>query len=131
MSSIFQITASGRVGQEPKLGTIPSGKQVLNFSLAVDTWNGKEKGTTWLDCAMWGERGAKVAEYLDKGTPITIQGEPSVRTYEAKDGSTKATLSVSVYQLALQGKGGGSQRSDDAPSGGGQQSKDFDDDIPF
>ena len=98
-----QATFAGRLGRDSELRHTGAGTAVLGFSLAVDQHRKGEKTTLWIDCSIWGDRAEKLAQYLTKGTCIAVAGEVGVRTYEARDGSTRATLTCNVRELTLLG----------------------------
>src|SRR5258708_135633 len=85
--------AMGRTGETKDT---QGGNIVTNWSIAIDKYVGEgRKETIWIDCAMWGERGEKVAEYLLKGTPVAVAGEIDYRTYES-NGETRVQLTLNV-----------------------------------
>ncbi|HEY1035574.1 MAG TPA: single-stranded DNA-binding protein [Pseudoxanthomonas sp.] len=94
---------AGRLGRDAETRNTQGGNQVTNFSLAVDEYaGGGERRTLWVDCNWWGERGAKVAEYLAKGTPVAVSGQAGIRTYES-NGETRAVLTLNVRDVTLLG----------------------------
>lgn len=107
-----QAHFAGRIGRPAELRHTPNGKAVAGFSLAVDERKGGEKSTLWIDCSVWGDRAEKLAGYLTKGTCIAVAGEVGVRTYEARDGSTRSTLTCNVRELTMLG---GKRDADAAP----------------
>ncbi len=129
---MINATVTGRIGKDAE--TRAAGKDtVTSFSVASDVRNGKEKSTIWCDASIWGKRGEALAQYLKKGTPVTVIGELTQNEHNGK-----TYLKVRVDHIELQGKGGGESSSgggssrrapDPAPddnSGGGG-----DDEIPF
>ena len=73
------ITLTGHLGRNALLRTVtlPKGpRDVLNFSLAVRTGWGEAERTIWYDCSLWGDRSAKLAPYLLKGTRVLLTGSP-------------------------------------------------------
>jgi single-stranded DNA-binding protein len=100
---MLTVCATGRLGRDAETRTTQGGAQVTGFSLAVDGYEGGEKITTWLKCAMWGERGAKVAPMLRKGTSVSVVGVGSLSTYTGKDGSERTELAVRVDQWTFAG----------------------------
>ena len=144
-------TFTGRLVADAEMKTTNSGKELCSFRVASDTGWGERKKTHWLSCALFGERGAKLAPYLKKGDPITVVGDlDPPRTYVAQ-GETRVAQDLVVRELAMQGgkkqegaqdgaggHGGGTdyrgqgqgQRAPSAPSQGAQGAA-FDDDIPF
>jgi single-strand DNA-binding protein len=86
---------------------------VCNFSVAEDIGYGDNKRTQWWRCALWGARAEKLSQYLTKGTPVTVVGNPELREFDKKDGTRGAELNVRVVDLFLQGRGSG---GDSAPA---------------
>ncbi len=134
-------TFAGRLGRGADLrqGDSPS-KSVANFSVAVNVGFGEKKRTLWIGCALWGERAEKLAQYLTKGTAVTVSGDVDLRTYDKKDGTTGAEITCNVQRLTLQG--GGERADNDPPQTLAERSQgkapssaavdDFgDDQIPF
>ena len=131
MSNIFSGLV--RIGSDPELRFIPSGKPVLTFSAASSTGYGDRQKTLWLRATYW-NNAEKMKEFLVKGNQISITGELSQTEYQAKDGSTKTSLDLNVHSIDLIGskKEGGQQApqprqapANDLPY------DDFDDSIPF
>lgn len=121
---------AGRLGRDAESRATPSGKSVCNFSIGVDTGWGESKKTLWIGCALWGERGEKLAQYLTKGTAVAVAGEIDIRTYQAKDGNTKAELTCNVQKVTL--LGGGEQKAQKPTAKPAQTvPDDLDDNIPF
>lgn len=132
-------TFAGRLGRDGEVRATPSGKYVLNFSLAVDTFAGEKKETLWVSCALWGERAEKLAGFMTKGKQVTVAGDVGMRQYTTQAGEARAELTCNVQRLTLQG--GGEARSD-APAAAPARpappataapaaQAEFDDDIPF
>lgn len=131
------ITATGRVGKDAELRSLNSGDKILSFSVGSDIGYGDKKQTIWLDCSIFGARGEKLAQFLTKGTSVTVIGEFGQRSYQNKSGETVTATTVKVMEVALQGGGQqAQQQSYQAPSKPRQNSKpafdqDLDDEIPF
>lgn len=100
------LCATGRLGRPAELKTTQKGTKVLEFSIAVDQGWGDTKTTMWLKCTMFGDRGEKLAGYLDKGTIVEVAGTPSVEAWASKqDGKPAAAIKVTVNDLKLHGGG--------------------------
>lgn len=130
------ITIAGRVGKEPELRHTQAGEAVLGFSVADDM--GKDKGTIWWRCNLWGKRADTLAQYITKGSSVTVVGQVAERKWADKDGQERVSMEVRVNDIALQGgkpQGQSSEprqatpRTAPAPASGGFE--DMDDDIPF
>ncbi len=140
---------SGRLGRDSEVKYIPSGTAVLEFSLAVDTGFGDKKSSFWLKCAMFGDRGQKLSQYLLKGQQVIVSGELSPREYQSGDGTTKVSLELRVNSVELIGgkqQDGGPREAPAAPRTMAEADKkkaatasaktgspfdDMDDSIPF
>jgi single-strand DNA-binding protein len=129
----------GRIGKDAVLRHTGNGKAVLGWSLAIDKGWGDNKQTVWLDCALWGDRGEKLADKILKGDRLGVAGELGTREH---DGKTYITLDVREVTLLSgkpeQGNAGGPVKSHGAPRQQRQarneesQPATFDDDdIPF
>lgn len=94
---MLNITAHGNLGKDPELKEV-RGDQVAVFSLAART--GKDE-TTWINCAVWGKRAQTVAQYLKKGSKITIVGQGKLNSYTNQDGAEKQSLNVNVTDFTL------------------------------
>lgn len=90
------FTGIGRAGRDAEVRHTPSDKVVMSVGLAIDSGFGDNKQTTWLDCSAWGERFAKVAEYIKKGDRVGVSGEIGTREHEGK---TYVTLNVREVTL--------------------------------
>lgn len=129
---------AGYLGRDAETKTVGD-STVTNFSIGVSTFKNREKSTLWVSCAMWGERGQKVEQYLTKGSAVTVSGDVDVRAYAAKDGTPKAEIVCNVQRLTLQGNREGSQtprqESNRAPTlaerAGPTTDPDFNDPCPF
>lgn len=123
---------SGNLGRDPELRT-HGGDNILNFAIGVATGTREKPETMWVDCALWGKRSTSLQPYLFKGSRVTVSGPLKLEEYQAKDGTTKTRLRMSVDQLDLPPKADGqtqqAAKPAAAPAAGGPA--DMDDDIPF
>jgi single-strand DNA-binding protein len=100
---------AGRVGRDADLKKLESGRELLEFSLAVTTGWGDKKATQWVKATVWGDRAEKLAPYILKGAALTINGRITSRAYSAKDGSLKSEILCDVLELTLQGNRTGNE----------------------
>lgn len=143
MPNFAQVTLIGHLGLDPETKTTPSGDTVTSFSLATTRKRKDGEITTWWRCTMWGKRGETIRQYLGKGDPILVTGEPCLRTYTTKDGREGQAMEVEVRDWTFVGsKGDRSQNGASAPAQGQSAHPasapapsagpaDYDDAIPF
>ena len=73
--SINSMIFTGNVGKDMEVRNTPNGKAIGSFSVAVSQGWGDNKKTSWVNCKMFNERAEKLAPYVLKGTPVTVQGQ--------------------------------------------------------
>ena len=78
------LTITGGLGRDAELKTTQSGDEILSFSVGSTQGYGDKKSTNWFRCTVWGKRGRSIAQYLTKGTKVTVQGELSIGEYDGK-----------------------------------------------
>jgi len=126
------ITISGNCGKDAVTRTTNAGDKVTGWTVAVEERNGQDKRTLWFDCAIWGKRGETLAQYLTKGSKVSVSGELSTREHEGK-----TYLTIRADQVTLLGggkrddQGSQQERQDDGGQYGGGGRSDVDQDLPF
>jgi single-strand DNA-binding protein len=123
------LTIAGRLTKDAE--TRDAGeRRVTGFSVAVDNWDGKTKGTLFFDASWWGDRGEKVAQHLTKGTPVTVSGDLGTREHNGK-----TYLTIRVSDVTLQGGKRAASDADEGFSGPAGRAApahhEIDDSIPF
>lgn len=127
---------TGNLGRDPEPRQVGN-DTVLNFPIGVQTGTRDKPSTMWVDCALWGKRATSLEQYLAKGARVTVSGSIRMEEYQAKDGTTKSRLRLSVDQIDLPPRADQSptQHQQDKSNGYQPQSggtvNDLTDDIPF
>ena len=83
------IVVIGRLTHDPELRYTQNGTAVSNFSVAVERpqYNKeKEKEVDFIPVVVWSGLAEVVAEHLQKGRLVAIQGRLQIRSYENNDG---------------------------------------------
>ena len=89
---------SGNLARDPETRQV--GDQALTtFTLGVQCGWGEKQTTMWVRCNLWGRQ--KLAQYLFKGSRVTVSGELSMREYTTQDGQTRTSLELRVADLDL------------------------------
>lgn len=129
------------LGRDAELRTTAQGEQVASLALACQYGRKGADGkrpTQWVDGALWGERAAKLAEYLTKGSEFYMQLEDvHVETYDKRDGGQGVKLVGRVGSLEFTRGRPAAQAPAPAPRPPAPAPKpasgfdDMEDDIPF
>jgi single-strand DNA-binding protein len=126
------LTIAGRLTKDAETRDA-GGSRVTGFSVAVDNWDGKTKGTLFFDASMWGDRGEKLAQYLIKGASVTVSGDLGTREHNGK-----TYLTIRVADVTLQGgkpASGGGESNEGFSGAAGKANPastyDLSDDAPF
>lgn len=119
------IIISGNLGKDAESRQTQKGDKVTSFSVGVQQGYGEHKATNWYRCSIWGERGAKISEYLLKGVKVFVTGELTIGSYEGKP-----QFDVRVNEIEWERRQSGEQREPSSQSSGPAAS-DLDDEVPF
>lgn len=112
---------TGRVTADAQVRSLSEGKQVVNFSVAVnDSYKAKNgervTQTEFFDCSYW--IGTGIAQYLTKGTVVELSGRVSARAWVDAQGQAKAGLNFHTSKITLHGGGrpatGGAEKGQQA-----------------
>ncbi|GAA3629626.1 single-stranded DNA-binding protein [Microlunatus ginsengisoli] len=138
MAGETTITLVGNLTADPELRFTPSGAAVANFTVAstprqfdrnTNEWRDGE--AMFLNCAVWRQAAENVAESLQKGMRVIVQGRLKSRSYETREGEKRTVFEIDVDEIgpALRyatarvsrnsGGGQGGGRSNDRGQGGG------------
>ena len=95
------ITLVGNLTADPELRFTPSGAAVANFTVAstprtFDRQSGewRDGDAMFLNCAIWRQAAENVAESLQKGMRVIVQGRLEADVWEKSDGSTSVRFVV-------------------------------------
>ncbi len=91
--SINRVVLVGRLTRDPELRNTTTGKQVVNFGLAVDDPFNKEH-TNFFNISAWGSTADFVAKYLTKGRLTAVDGRLQQRKYTTQDGQERNVVEI-------------------------------------
>jgi len=138
----------GNLTRDPELRSLPSGMNVVNFSIATnrtfkDRDGKKQEQTDFHNVVVFGRQADTVSQYLKKGSSVFVEGRMQTRSWE-KEGQKMYRTEVVADRVQFgprgAGGGGGGNRSHDSqPDDDGGSSAGIDypkddinpDDIPF
>lgn len=102
----------GRLTRDPELRTTPTGRNVCQFSIAVNrtyTNASGERGADFINCVVWDKQAENLARYQKKGNQIAVDGRIQTRNYDDNSGKKVYVTEVLVNSVSfLDAKGGSS-----------------------
>lgn len=143
-----KVLLYGNLTRDPELRALPSGMNVVNFSIATnrvfrDRDGKKQEQTDFHNVVVFGRQADTVNQYLKKGSSVFIEGRLQTRSWE-KEGQKMYRTEIVADRVQFGpkgggGEGGGGARQADEPQDGGASPAGIDypkddinpDDIPF
>ncbi|MGE5289927.1 MAG: single-stranded DNA-binding protein [Micromonosporaceae bacterium] len=121
-----QITIVGNLVADPELRYTPNGQAVARFSVAStprfrDNASGewKDGDTLFLSCDVWRQAAENVAESLQRGMRVIVQGRLRQRSYETREGEKRTVYEVMVDEVGPSLRNASAKVTKTARSGGG------------
>ena len=100
------ITVVGNLVDDPELRFTPSGAAVANFRIASTPRTFDKQSNEWKDgdalflsCAVWRQAAENVAESLQKGMRVVVQGRLKQRQYETREGEKRTVVELEVEEV--------------------------------
>jgi single-strand DNA-binding protein len=100
------ITVVGNLFDDPELRFTPSGAAVAKFRVAstprtfdrqTNEW--KDGESLFLTCNVWRQPAENVAESLQRGMRVIVQGRLRQRSYDTKEGEKRTVYEVEVDEV--------------------------------
>jgi single-strand DNA-binding protein len=106
----------GRLTNTPEAKSLPSGQQVVNFSMATnrvfkDNSGNKRETAEFHNIVAFGKLADICARYMQKGSIALIEGRIQTRSWQAQDGSKRYRTEIVAENLQLGPRAGGAGRS--------------------
>ncbi len=146
MNKLFIV---GNLTRDPELRTTSTGVSVCSFTVAVNrrrsanSTASNQPDADFFRVSAWRQLGENCSKYLAKGRKVAVTGSVTVSTYQAQDGTTRASLEVTADDVEfLTPKGEGMAPAEQSapaasygavgtpPQGGGFVQVD-DEELPF
>lgn len=106
MAGETQITLVGNLVDDPELRFTPSGAAVANFRVAstprtFDRASGewKDGESMFLACTVWRQQAENVAESLQRGMRVIVQGRLKQRSFETREGEKRTVFEIDVEEV--------------------------------
>ena len=94
----------GNMGKDVVLTTFENGNKKAALVLATNDYYTNNKGekvkqTEWHNLIAWGKTAELMAESLNKGSEVAIQGKLTNRSYTDKEGNTRYVTEIVVNEF--------------------------------
>ncbi|MDF7807833.1 single-stranded DNA-binding protein [Pontiellaceae bacterium B12219] len=145
MASYNRVLLMGNLTRNPEIRYTPTGTAVADLGLAINE-NFKNKAgetveqTCFVDVVVWGRQAETSAEFLQKGSPVFVEGRLQLDQWENQQGEKRSKLRVRADRVQFLGSPGKGTEFSAAPSAIASQDTapqrpephvDDDDDVPF
>jgi len=118
--SLNRVVLIGRLTRDPELRTTTTGKNFVNFSIAVQKrikpQDPNERDADFFNIKAWGQTADYVSNYLAKGRLVAVDGRLESRRYTDKEGREREIFEVVADNVQ------GLDRPRDDSGGGGSYS---------
>lgn len=126
MASFNKVMLMGNLTRDVEVRHTSGNTAVGKFGLAVNrkfkTQSGEQREeVTFVDCEAWGRTAEVMAQYLNRGSPVFIEGRLKLDQWEDKNGGGKRSkhmIVVENFQFINSGQGGGNQGGGGGGGGG-------------
>ena len=123
--SVNKVILLGHLGKDAETKFTPSGVAKTTFTLATNRrWKDQQTGewkeiTDWHNVVLW--RSENLANYLQKGKQVYIEGRIENRSWEDKEGQKRYITEIVCDEIILTSGGGGGGRDSGGPNEYSQQ----------
>jgi single-strand DNA-binding protein len=106
MAGETTITVVGNLTDDPELRFTPSGAAVAKFRIASTPRTMDRQSNEWKDgeplflaCNVWRDAAEHVAESLQRGARVIVQGRLRQRSYETREGEKRTVYELEVDEI--------------------------------
>lgn len=100
------ITVVGNLTADPEIRTLSNGGTVANFTIAATPRVYNSQANQWEDgdalfmrCTAWRDLATHCAQSLHKGMRVIAQGRLQQRSYQAKDGTNRTVIEMTLDEI--------------------------------
>lgn len=109
MHGINRVFLMGYLGAAPELQTSKGGKPYAKINLATHYTKKLDSGerqatTVWHKVQVWGRNAERCHTYLDKGSPLALEGYLTKYNYEKEDGTPGTGILVVAREVHFIGR---------------------------
>jgi single-strand DNA-binding protein len=109
MANLNKVFLIGNLTRDPELRYTPAGVAVANLGLAVnrrfrDKTGELKEDVCFLTVTVWDKQAEACCQYLQKGSPVFVEGVLQSRSWETTDGQKRSTIDVRAERVQFLGK---------------------------
>ena len=126
MSSLNKVLLIGNLGKDPELRYTPDGLAILKFPMATterftDKSGNKSEKAVWHNIVVFDKMGQTLANYLNKGKQVFVEGRINNRSYDDKEGNKKYITEIVATKIVMLGSKGDNLQSGQEGAGHGER----------
>ena len=95
---VNRVVIVGRLTRDPELKKTQTGKSVLSFTVAVNRRFSQDQ-SDFINCVAWEKTADFIANYLGKGSLVSVEGSIQSRSYEDQTGKRVFVQEVNAEQV--------------------------------
>jgi len=108
MASYNRVLLMGNLTRNPEIRYTPSGTAVSDLGMAVNESFKNKVGETveqvcYVDVVVWGRQAETASEYLQKGSPLFVEGRLQLDQWENQQGEKRSKLRVRADRVQFLG----------------------------
>ena len=112
MSNFNKVILLGNLTRDPEVRFTREGAPVASFTLAINSNRARQEGdskddVSYIDLVAFGKQADLVKNYLEKGSPLLVEGRLQQRRWE-QEGQKRSKVEVVVQSITFMG---GSKKS--------------------
>lgn len=101
-----RVQLIGRLGQNPEIINLESGKKLAKFSIATNESYKNQTGekvenTQWHNIIAWGPTATVIEKYVTKGQEVAIEGKLNNKKFEDKTGTTRYVTEIIASEIQM------------------------------
>ncbi|MCK5215342.1 MAG: single-stranded DNA-binding protein [Candidatus Omnitrophica bacterium] len=109
MANLNKVFLIGNLTRDPELRYTPAGVAVANLGLAVnrrfrDKSGELKEDVCFLTVTVWDKQAEACCQYLQKGSPVFVEGVLQSRSWETNEGQKRSTIDVRAERVQFLGK---------------------------
>ena len=109
MADLNKVMILGNVGRDPEIRYTAQGNELTTFTVAANRNYRKPDGewgqeTEWFNIVTWGELARRMAQNLQKGDRVYVEGRLQTRSWEGPDGQRRYRTEVIAERVLPQGR---------------------------